>query len=311
MFVISESSISGERFRTFFGLSRMSHSILDMAHPGIGALLVLGAFPDPPVLALGFLAAFSGFISVFALNDLMDWRIDTEKMAKYERALSSFDLDAMGFRHPIALGKLHFRAAFLWVVLWGLLSLGLAYTLRPLCAVILIAAVCLEIGYCRLLRVTHWKVLLSGSMVGIGALAGVCAITSSPPPGLVLLFFFWTFAWEIGGRNIPNDWSDLEEDVNLGIRTVPVRYGKIPSSRLSLFLISAVVIASLFFPMVTPMPSWITYEAGALAAGIFFLIFPALQWVSDQRTQSAMRLFNRACLYPLVIFAMIVLLMAC
>ena len=168
----------------------MSHSILDMAHPGIGALLVLGAFPDPPVLALGFLAAFSGFISVFALNDLMDWRIDTEKMAKYERALSSFDLDAMGFRHPIALGKLHFRAAFLWVVLWGLLSLGLAYTLRPLCAVILIAAVCLEIGYCRLLRVTHWKVLLSGSMVGIGALAGVCAITSSPPPGLVLLFFF-------------------------------------------------------------------------------------------------------------------------
>ena len=227
MFVISESSISGERFRTFFGLSRMSHSILDMAHPGIGALLVLGAFPDPPVLALGFLAAFSGFISVFALNDLMDWRIDTEKMANTRGRCRP--LISMPWVSGIRLRwESSIQAAFLWVVLWGLLSLGLAYTLRPLCAVILIAAVCLEIGYCRLLRVTHWKVLLSGSMVGIGHWRASVRSQVRRRRDLSCSFF-WTFAWEIGGRNIPNDWSDLEEDVNLGIRTVPVRYGKIPS----------------------------------------------------------------------------------
>ncbi|OPY88411.1 MAG: prenyltransferase [Syntrophaceae bacterium PtaU1.Bin231] len=298
----------GERIRIFFGLSRMSHSILDMAHPGVGALLVLGAFPDGSTLVLGFLAAFAGFTSVFALNDVMDWRVDSEKMEKYRRESSAFDLDALGFRHPIAQGKLRYASAFGWVFFWGVLSLWLAYLLKPLCAAILVAAISLEVGYCSLLRVTHWKVLLSGCMVGIGSLAGIYAVMDAPPPLFALLFFAWTFSWEVGGRNIPNDWADLDEDINLGIRTFPVRYGRRLSSRISFAFLGITVLSSLFFPLLVPVKYGFAYQAAALAAGIVFLIVPGTRWVLDQSTESAMALFNRACLYPLCVFILVIFL---
>ncbi|HET7839714.1 MAG TPA: hypothetical protein VFL04_08135, partial [Rectinemataceae bacterium] len=62
--------------RLFVGLSRMTHSILDVAHPAIGGLLVFGGFPPTPTILLGLGAAFAGFTAVFALNDVMDYRVD-------------------------------------------------------------------------------------------------------------------------------------------------------------------------------------------------------------------------------------------
>ncbi len=294
--------------RQFFGLSRMSHSVLDIAHPAAGALLALGAFPKPSVTAVGLLAAFAGYTAVFALNDLMDCRVDTEKMAKYRRDSSCFDLDSLGQRHPIAQGCLSWRAALAWVIFWAALSLALAWLLSPVCAALLAAAAALESGYCRLLRLTHWKGLLSGAMVAVGGLAGVWAVTPEPPLDLILLLFLWAFAWEVGGRNIPNDWSDLDEDIHLGIRTVPVRYGRRLSSRISFGLAAVTVAASLAFPLVSPLRPWLAYEAGALAAGLFLLLVPALDWVRSQRTEAALAFFNRACFYPLAVCLLVGLL---
>ncbi|RPJ11022.1 MAG: ubiquinone biosynthesis protein UbiA, partial [Deltaproteobacteria bacterium] len=213
-----------ERLKAYFGLSRMSHSVLDIAHPSVGALVALGGFPPLAPLLIGLIAAFAGFTAVFAINDLIDWRVDTERMQKYRRESSQFDLDSLGYRHPIAQEKLRFGKALAWVFFWGLLSLSLAFVLRPLCCLMLLMAVGLEIAYCKLLRKTHWKAWLSGAMVGVGALAGIYAYKESPSMAYLVSFFVWTFAWEVGGRNIPNDWTDLEEDIHLNIRTIPVRY---------------------------------------------------------------------------------------
>ena len=46
---------------------------------------------------------------------------------------------------------------------------------------------------------------------------------------------------------------------------------------------------------------WI-YFAGALAAGIVFLVVPGIRWLREQQTKSAMLFFNRACFYPLAVF---------
>src|SRR5208337_3754681 len=63
---------------------------------------------------------------------------------------------------------------------WGLLSLVLAFLLRPICAGLMAGAFILETAYCKLLRVSHWKGLLSGLMVGVGGLAGVWAVNAAP-----------------------------------------------------------------------------------------------------------------------------------
>ncbi len=306
----SAVGVAGGKAKLFVGLSRMTHSILDVAHPAIGGLLVFGGFPPTPIILLGLGAAFAGFTAVFALNDVMDYRVDREKMAKYKDDRAGFDLDSVGQRHPVAQGDLSYGAAIAWVVFWGLLSLVLAFILKPLCALLLVAAILLEIGYCKLLKRSHWKALLSGAMVAVGGLAGVYAVSGSPRVSTVAFFFVWAFAWEVGGRNIPNDWSDLDEDVHLGIRTIPVRFGRPASARIAFGFHCLIVATSLAFPLVSAIPLPGLYLAGALAAGLWFLILPSLRWLRLQTTDAALFLFNRACVYPLVVFLIISVLMA-
>ena len=294
-------AIIGERVRGFFGLSRMTHSILDIAHPAVGAILVLGSLPTPRTALIGLLAAFSGFTAVFGLNDVMDCGVDCEKMSKYNKGKECFDIDSLGFRHPLAVGKLPFSAALSWVIFWGVSALVLAFLLNPWCAALMGAAVGLEIGYCRLLRITHWKALLSGLMVSVGGLAGVYAVSAAPPLPFILLFMGWAFAWEVGCRNIPNDWSDLEEDTHMRIRTVPVRFGRAASSRISFALMCLTIACSLLFPLTAAMRHPLIYLAGALAIGVILLVIPALRWVRRQSTEAALHFFNRACFYPLAV----------
>ena len=301
------TGVVARRIRVYFGFSRMSHSVLDIGHPGFGALLVLGAFPPFPTLILGVLAAFAGFTAVFALNDLIDFRVDTERIEKYQREFTDFDIDVLGLRHPIAQKALSFTQGLIWVLFWGMLSLGIAFRLNPVCCLILISAIGLEITYCALLRVTHWKTLLSGGMVGIGALAGVFAVVREPPWAFVLLLFVWSFAWEVGARNIPNDWTDLEEDIHLGIRTLPVRYGKSVSARISFLLLCVTVLVSLFLPIPVSCSNVALYEAGALAAGGFLLVGPGWRWMREKSVGAAMGLFNRACFYPAAMLAVAVM----
>lgn len=292
----------GVQLKKFFGLSRMTHSVLDIAHPALGAILVFGGAPRPFTIAIGLLAAFSGYTAVFALNDLLDWKVDCEKLGGYAGKRECFDLDSVGLRHPIAQGCIAFRSALGWVLFWGVLALGFAFLLDPICSLLMAVAAGLETAYCRLLRVTHWKTILSGLMVAVGGMAGVFAVTTAPPALMVALFAFWACTWEMGCRNIPNDWSDLEEDAALRIKTMPVRFGRLATSRVSFVLACVTVLASLLFPFAVSMRFVLVFQAGALAAGILLLVVPGARWLRDQETKSAMLFFNRACFYPLAVF---------
>ncbi len=292
----------GVKLKEFFGLSRMTHSVLDIAHPALGAVLVFGGAPRPFTVVIGLLAAFSGYTAVFALNDLMDCKVDCEKLGGYSGKRECFDLDSVGLRHPIAQGSIAYRAALGWVLFWGVCALGFAFLLDPVCCLLMAAAAGLEAGYCRLLRVTHWKTVLSGLMVAVGGLAGVFAVTGAPPAAMVGLFVLWAFTWEVGCRNIPNDWSDIEEDRALRIKSMPVRFGQRATSRMSFVLACVTITTSLLFPFVIPVRFALIFQAGALAAGVVLLIIPGVRWLRDQQTKSAMLFFNRACFYPLAVF---------
>jgi 4-hydroxybenzoate polyprenyltransferase len=284
---------------TYLGFSRMSHAVLDIGYPAFGALIVFGAFPPYSLIFLGLAAASSGYVAVFALNDLMDRKVDRERVTHHQRELIHFDIDVLGIRHPIAQRVLPAGHGLAWVCSWGFVSLTCAYILNPICVLILVVSIALEIGYCRLLRVTHWKTFLSGSMVGFGALAGPFAVVARPSPIALLFLFAWAFFWEVGARNMPNDWADFEEDIHLGIRTLPVRYGKSASSRISFALMCLTVFISLLVPLAVPLPHVIVYEAAALAVGMWLLVVPGWRWLRNNTVGSALAVFNRACFYPL------------
>jgi 4-hydroxybenzoate polyprenyltransferase len=292
----------GVSLKKFIGLSRMTHSVLDIAHPALGAILVFGGAPGLFTIVVGLLAAFSGYTAVFALNDLLDCKVDCEKLGGYAGKRECFDLDSVGLRHPIAQGGIAWRSALGWVLFWGVLALGSAFFLNPICSLLMAAAAGLEVGYCRLLRVTHWKTILSGLMVAVGGMAGIFAVSTTPPAAMVALFALWAFTWEMGCRNIPNDWSDIDEDTALAIRTMPVRFGRLATSRVSFIFACVTIAASLLFPLAIPVRHGLIFQAGALAAGIILLIIPGVRWLRDQQTKSAMLFFNRACFYPLAVF---------
>ncbi len=291
------------RLKQFVGLSRMTHSVLDVAHPALGAVLVFGGAPRPLTIIFGLLASFSGYTAVFALNDLIDLRVDREKLGGYSGKRECFDIDSVGLRHPLAQNCVSYRAALGWVIFWSVLALVFAFLLNPICAVLMAAAAGLEAGYCKLLRVTHWKTILSGLMVAVGGMAGVFAVTTAPPAAFVALFGLWAFTWEVGCRNIPNDWSDVDEDKALRIRTMPVRFGRLVTSRISFALAMLTIVTSLAFPLVIPMQFGWIFQIGALAAGVWFLVVPGVRWLRDQQTKAGMLFFNRACFYPLAVFA--------
>ena len=68
------------RLKLFWALSRTPHGLLDMATPGLCALLWLGTFPPPALIGLGLITAFSGYTAVYALNDVIDYREDRKKV---------------------------------------------------------------------------------------------------------------------------------------------------------------------------------------------------------------------------------------
>lgn len=295
------------RIKLFMALSRTPHGLLDMTTPALGAMLCLGAIPSGQIIALGLLTAFAGYTAVYALNDVVDFRADTEKIAKCGVPCLDSDLDSVYARHPLAQGLLSMKEGLLWTAAWGSIALIGAYALNPACAVIFILGAAAEAVYCVLLKVSHLRTLVSGVVKTAGGVAAVFAVASSPPMSFLICLFLWLFCWEIGGQNVPNDWSDLDEDRNLDARTIPVRFGTNGSAEIILSCLAVSVCLSLILFWVTPAGLGSFYLPGALASGVFLLLIPACQLYKSRNPRDAAALFNRASYYPPAMFVVVVI----
>ena len=287
------------RLKLFLALSRTPHGLLDIAAPALCALLWLGKIPSAQLVLLGLLTAFSGYTTVYALNDVVDFRVDRKKIGESGAQTQAGDLDAVFVRHPMAQGMLKYVEGILWMVGWASLAIVGSYLLNPVCTVIFISACILETIYCLLLRVTYLRGIISGLVKNSGGIAAVFAVDPNPSLAFLTVLFLWFFFWEIGGQNVPNDWIDLEEDRRMQAKTLPVRFG--PDRSIGILygsLILSIVMSVMMF-WISPAHLGIPYLIGAVFCGLIFLLTPAHRLLKAPSAAAASALFNRASYYPL------------
>ena len=297
----SSSRLSGySRIKLFLSLSRTPHGLLDMATPILGALLWLGEFPSPMTAFLGVFTVFSGYTTVYALNDLIDYHVDKERIQLECRGESENYLDDILIRHPMARGLLSVKEGVYWTVSWAVLTVIGAYMLNPVCVVIFFCAGLLEMFYCFLLRVTHLRAFIAGGVKTSGVVAAIFAVDPAPSPFFLIFLFLWLFFWEIGGQNIPHDWTDMQEDCQLNTQTIPIRFGAHKAALLILVTLSIAFCLSMICFFLSRAGFQLPFLLTAGAVGIFLLIIPAIQLYRHKSRPFAMMLFNKASYYPLM-----------
>jgi 4-hydroxybenzoate polyprenyltransferase len=294
------------RLKLFLALSRTPHGLLDLAAPALAALLWLGRFPPLGVTALGLLTVFAGYTAVYALNDIVDYRVDREKL-RLEGPKEGHYLDAVFMRHPLAAGKVSFPEGLLWTGAWALVALLGAYSLNPVCALIFLFGCTLEAAYCLLLKVSRLRVLVAGVVKSLGAVAAVFAVDPRPSPVFLAVLFLWLFFWEMGGQNIPADWHDVEQDRKLGAKTIPVVLGLQRAAALALVSLTGSLAFSVVILRLAPVHFSFFPLLLAVVLGIHLLLLPAWRLSRSHNHSQAADLFNRASYYPLAVLAVVLI----
>ena len=295
------------RLKLFWALSRTPHGLLDMCTPAFGALLWLGHLPPIPVIIIGLITTFAGYTAVYALNDVIDYRADKEKAAMGGFTPGEDYLDGVLVRHPMAQGLLSFKEGLIWACGWAAIALIGAYLLNPLCVLIFLCGCLLEAIYCLLWRVSPYRTIVSGGVKTTGALAAVFAVDPQPDGLFLLVLFLLLFSWEIGGQNIPADWTDIEEDRRLKAKTIPVHFGTERSRVIVLVSLIAAIGLSLTIAAFTRAGfNWI-FTLPAVIAGGYLLLYPALKLYRLPSRTQAMALFNKASYYPPALLAAVLL----
>jgi len=286
-------------WRLFLGLSRTPHGILDVATPAMAALLCLGHFPSVSVIVVGLVTAFAGYTAVYALNDLVDLRVDKERLALRDEAKGHFDVDGLMVPHPLAQGLLPYRSALLWFSSWAAVALAGAWWLNPICAGLFILSALFETLYCKLLRITYLKILPSAIVKATGGLAGAYAVEPNPSPAFLVMLFVWLAAWELGGQNIANDIIDMDDDARVEARTTATVKGLPEAVFMLIVAASMAAIGGFVVYWFAGKGVGSLYPIGAVILGWKLLLDPARAVYQRPVPETAAALFNKTSHVPL------------
>lgn len=300
--------------RALLGLSRAIIAIFVVGQAGLAAILALQSLPSMRTIIFGSLACLTGSSALIGLNDLMDVDIDRKRL-EHQRTVETFDIGSTFIHHPIAKGALSLRAGIIWVVVLSAISMYSTYLIQPWLWPILAVVALFVMFYSWLSRRSSLgKIVAVACAVVIGAVAGWLAVKTPETPDEFLIFYLfiiWTFLWEMGGRNIPNDFGDLEEDERLGLKTIPVCYGPVIASRIAFGLLVATVLTGFVFTTIfieladIDVPQF--FSIGTAMLGLLLLIWPAIDLLKNPKPDFAVKLFNKACLYPIFVLILLVI----
>jgi 4-hydroxybenzoate polyprenyltransferase len=233
--------------------------------------------------------------------------MDRQKIraGEYAGGEEYLDLDSLLVRHPLARGALTLPEGTFWAGGWALVAMIGAWLLNPVCFYIFLAGGLLEAIYCLLWRVTPFRALINGIVKSLGAVAAVYAVNHQPSIIFLIVLFCWIFFWEIGGQNIPNDWTDIEEDRRFGARTIPVELGLARSGMLALACLVAVFFLTFLMVWTSSLALGIIHLLALAALGVWLMLLPVLRLVQTNNRRQAMDLFNKASHFPLSVFVVV------
>jgi 4-hydroxybenzoate polyprenyltransferase len=303
--MILDAISTHSRLKMFLALSRTPHGVIDIATPALAALLCLGHFPPLVTKLLGVITVFAGYTAVYALNDLVDYRTDREKVRMGGYGDGEDYLDGVLVRHPLAKGVLTLPEGILWTGGWALVAMVGAWLLNPVCFYIFLAGGLLEASYCLLLRVTPLRAVINGIVKSLGAVAAVYAVNPQPSIIFLIVLCGWIFFWEIGGQNIPNDWTDIEEDRRFTAKTIPVTLGLARAGLMALACLLASFFLTFLLVWISPLTFGTLHLLALAGVGVWLLLLPALRLVEANDRQQAMDLFNKASYFPLSVFVVV------
>ena len=299
------SILTHPRLKLFLALSRTPHGVIDIATPALAALLCLGRFPSFGIAVLGLVTVFAGYTAVYALNDRVDYRKDSAKVHTGGYGDGEDYLDGVLVRHPLAKGVLTLTEGILWAGGWAVVAMIGAWLLNPVCFYIFLIGGLLESVYCLLWRVTPLRALINGIVKSLGAMAAVFAVDPQPSTIFLVVLFGWIFFWEIGGQNIPNDWTDIEEDRRFKAKTIPVKLGLARAGLLSMACLVAAFFLTFLLLWISPLTFGTVHLLLAAGLAVWLLLLPVLRLVEDNQRQEAMALFNKASHFPLSLLAVV------
>ena len=305
----SQTILTHPRLKLFLALSRTPHGVIDIATPALAALLCLGHFPSLTIILLGMVTVFSGYTAVYALNDLVDYRTDQAKVRAGGYGDGEDYLDGVLVRHPLAKGVLTLPEGILWTVGWALVAMVGAWLLNPVCFYIFLAGGLLEVCYCLLWRVTPLRAMINGIVKALGSVAAVYAVNPQPSFLFMITLFGWIFFWEIGGQNIPNDWTDIEEDRQFKAKTIPVKLGLERAALLALACLVAAFLMTFLMLWVSPLAFGALLLLAVAGIGTWLLLLPVLRLVEAGERNQAMDLFNKASYFPLSVLLVVLVRM--
>lgn len=303
------SILTHPRLKLLLALSRTPHLVIDLATPALAALMCLGHFPSPVVVLLGLITVFAGYTAVYALNDIVDYRTDREKVRVGGYSDGEDFLDGVLVRHPLAKGVLALPEGILWAAAWALVAMLGAWLLNPICVYLFIAGGVLECLYCLLWRVTPLRAVINGVVKSLGAMAAVFAVDPHPSMFFLFVMLGLIFFWEIGGQNIPNDWTDIKEDRYFKAKTIPVKLGLVRAALLALACLVAAYLLTFMLMWVSPMTFGPIHLLAVAGLGFWLLLLPALRLVEQNERRNAMDLFNKASHYPLSLLMVVIVRM--
>lgn len=295
------------KWKLLLGLSRTPHGVLDLATPAMAALLCLGHFPPVSVVVVGLVTAFAGYTAVYALNDLVDYPVDQERLSLREHSKELFHVDEIMVRHPLAQGLLSYTSGLWWFISWAVVALVGAWWLNPLCAALFAASACFETLYCKLLRITHLKVVPSAIVKATGGLAGVLAVEPYPSLGFVVVLFLWLAAWEVGGQNVANDIVDLDDDSRVAARTTATVKGLQEAVFILLAAVSMACLGGLVIYWFSGEGVGWLYPIGALILGWKLLLEPARAVYYTPGPEASAALFNKASYMPVSFLVLVMI----
>lgn len=300
---LSGAARLSEVARALLGMSRAIVAVFVVAHAGLAAIFATGNIPDIRTIVIGIFACLFGTGALIGLNDLLDVSLDRRRMAA-EGEATELDLGSLFIHHPVAKGVITMTTGIVWVGCLSVLSLILISQLKTgLWPLFLVIAVCVAL-YSIVGRYTYFKFIFVALAVTLGALSGWLVVAPAPLDTVpFLLFGVWTYLWEIGGRNVPNDFNDVDEDAALGVKTIPTILGKARAGKIVFWALLASFLVSLPLLVMTGMP--LGFIGAVVLVNLYLLLIPGYALMRDPRPEISRKLYNKSAIFPLVLLLLL------